>query len=94
MTIQMTRAPLAYAVCSFLWVISTFVGSPRALSADEGQVLRHAVFFKFKESSSESDVDKVVKAFAALPEKIDSISSLKSNPMAATGIAEIRILTT
>lgn len=73
MTIQMTRAPLAYAVCSFLWVISTFVGSPGTLSADEGQVLRHAVFFKFKESSSESDVDKVVEAFAALPKKIDSI---------------------
>ncbi|MDM4016191.1 Dabb family protein [Roseiconus lacunae] len=36
-------------------------------------LLRHAVFFSFKDSSSEADVQKVVDAFAALPSKIDSI---------------------
>ncbi len=40
---------------------------------DKDRVLRHAVFFKFKESSSDADVAKVVKAFEALPSKIDSI---------------------
>lgn len=39
----------------------------------EGQVLRHAVFFSFKDSSSAEDVDGVVNAFKALPEKIDAI---------------------
>ncbi len=42
-------------------------------SGHEGQVLRHAVFFAFKESSTEEDIQGVVDAFAALPEKIDSI---------------------
>jgi Stress responsive A/B Barrel Domain len=37
------------------------------------KVLRHAVFFKFKEGTSADDVGKVVSAFDALPKKIDSI---------------------
>lgn len=40
-------------------------------------MLRHAVFFKFKESSSKEDIQKVVDAFAALPEKIDAISDFQ-----------------
>ncbi|MCC9599977.1 Dabb family protein [Stieleria sp. JC731] len=36
-------------------------------------LLRHAVFFSFKDSSSKEDVQKVVDTFAALPDKIDSI---------------------
>ncbi|MEZ6061748.1 MAG: Dabb family protein [Planctomycetaceae bacterium] len=38
-----------------------------------GQVLRHAVFFSFKDESSEEDVQSVVNAFRELPSKIDSI---------------------
>lgn len=38
-----------------------------------GQLLRHAVFFKFKESVTEEQIDEVVRAFAALPKKIDAI---------------------
>ncbi|MEP3480735.1 MAG: Dabb family protein [Fuerstiella sp.] len=37
------------------------------------QVLRHAVFFSFKEESSEADIQGVAEAFEALPSKIDSI---------------------
>ena len=37
------------------------------------QVLRHAVFFSFKETSSEADITGVVDAFRALPGKINSI---------------------
>lgn len=37
------------------------------------QVLRHAVFFSFKEDSSEEDVAAVADAFAALPSKIEEI---------------------
>lgn len=41
--------------------------------ADE-KMLRHAVFFKFKDGSSDDDVEKVVAAFDALPKKINSIT--------------------
>ena len=41
--------------------------------APTGKVLRHAVFFSFKEESSEADVQGVVDAFRALPGKIDAI---------------------
>jgi hypothetical protein len=37
------------------------------------KVLRHAVFFKFKDGTSDEDIKKVVDAFDALPKKIDSI---------------------
>ena len=42
------------------------------------RVLRHAVFFSFKESSTASDVQGVVDAFAALPQKIDSIKDFQA----------------
>jgi hypothetical protein len=37
------------------------------------KVLRHAVFFKFKDGTSDADAEKVVAAFDALPKKIDTI---------------------
>jgi Stress responsive A/B Barrel Domain len=37
------------------------------------KVLRHAVFFKFKDEASADEVAKVIAAFDALPKKIDSI---------------------
>jgi hypothetical protein len=45
---------------------------PETLDQGTG-MLRHAVFFSFKESSSDEDVQGVVDEFAALPDKIDSI---------------------
>jgi hypothetical protein len=39
----------------------------------EGRVLRHAVFFKFKDSSTDEQVRDVVDAFRVLPSKIDTI---------------------
>jgi hypothetical protein len=47
-------------------------------SQDEGKVLRHAVFFQFKDSASEEDVSRVVDAFAALPAKIDAIAEYQA----------------
>jgi len=40
---------------------------------ESDKVLRHAVFFKFKDDASDADVEKVVAAFDALPKKIDTI---------------------
>jgi Stress responsive A/B Barrel Domain len=44
---------------------------------DEKKVLRHAVFFKFKDSSSKEDVDRVVDAFRALPAKIKEVREMQ-----------------
>jgi Stress responsive A/B Barrel Domain len=44
---------------------------------DDKKVLRHAVFFKFKDSSSKEDVDRVVDAFRALPAKIKEIREMQ-----------------
>jgi hypothetical protein len=60
---------------------STCLGQPSVDQADATQsnsnesdkVLRHAVFFKFKPSSTEQDVDRIVEAFRALPSKINDI---------------------
>ncbi len=48
-------------------------GASISISPDEYRRLRHTVFFRFKESSSKEDVDKVVDAFQQLPEKIEEI---------------------
>lgn len=45
----------------------------QAMPQPPGTVLRHAVFFKFKEASSEAQIQEVVDAFRALPQKIDAI---------------------
>jgi len=39
--------------------------------------LRHVVMFKFKESSTLADIQKVENAFAALPSKISAISDFE-----------------
>ena len=46
--------------------------------SQEGRVLRHAVFFSFKESATAEQIQEVVDAFRASPGKIDSIIDLKS----------------
>jgi hypothetical protein len=47
--------------------------SSAAETKEPEKVLRHAVFFKFKDGTSKEDVQKVVDAFDALPKKIDTI---------------------
>ncbi|WP_442505745.1 Dabb family protein [Novipirellula sp. SH528] len=52
---------------------TTSPSSDASESTKESRVLRHAVFFSFKETSSPEDIDSVAKAFEQLPSKIDSI---------------------
>ena len=40
-------------------------------------MLRHVVMFKFKETSTEADVARIVKAFGALPERIKEIKGFE-----------------
>lgn len=47
------------------------------VTAIEGKVLRHAVFFSFKDTSSAEDIQGVVDAFVALPEKIKEITDFQ-----------------
>jgi hypothetical protein len=56
--------------------VATVSAVSRAEDAkDQEKVLRHAVFFKFKDDTSAKDVGKVVAAFDGLPKKIDSIAN-------------------
>ncbi len=67
----------------FLFVFATFmvafcltvpVLGQDSKEPDVGEkVLRHSVFFSFKEDASESDIDSVVDAFSALEESVPSI---------------------
>ena len=49
---------------------------PATTSAD-GRVLRHVVLFKFKDSSTPADVERIVAAFRGLPAKIDAIKGFE-----------------
>ena len=63
--------------CCVVSVVSASIVC-RAEDAKEEKVLRHAVFFKFKDDASAKDVDKVVAAFDALPKKIDAIKDYQA----------------
>lgn len=47
--------------------------TPTFEPAPAGKVLRHAVFFSFKESSTKEDIQRIVAAFRDLPSKIPEI---------------------
>jgi hypothetical protein len=49
-------------------------------SKNANQVLRHAVFFKFKATSSTEDVRQIVDAFRALPTKMNQIAEMEWGP--------------
>lgn len=59
----------------FLGVFSmtTMVQAEDKAADDSARKLRHVVIFKFKESAKAEDIEKVEKAFAALPKKIPVI---------------------
>lgn len=44
---------------------------------EKGGLLRHVVMFGFKDSSSDAEIQKVVDAFAALPQKIPQIADFE-----------------
>jgi hypothetical protein len=48
-------------------------GAHDAQGADQGRVLRHMVLYKFKDGLPQAQIDEVVAAFSALPQKIDTI---------------------
>ena len=74
---------------SFIFLLVTMVMTSIASIADEpssddgdaATVVRHLVFFDFKDNSSDTDIQSVVKAFDALPSKIDVIKHYASGPV-------------
>lgn len=61
-------------------VITSLPGAKQSAMADDKpaateRLLRHVVLFKFKDSSSDAEVQKVVDAFGELKEKISEIHS-------------------
>ncbi|WP_337042946.1 Dabb family protein [Emticicia sp. 17c] len=61
---------LAIALLSFTYMAN-------AQKKEPAKVLRHAVLFKFKDSSTPEDIKKVEDAFRALPGQIKEISGFE-----------------
>ena len=62
-----------------LMAIIAFGLAPQTMEAKEKKngVLRHVVCFKFKDTARASEVNAVVKAFAALEKKITAIKGFE-----------------
>ena len=61
-----------------LLLTATLIGcKPSAHTEGSNKQLRHVVLFKFKDSTSTSDIQKVEAAFRALPSKIKEIKSFE-----------------
>ena len=61
----------------FLFFLLTFAIPIAAFSQRNNKELRHVVLFKFKDSSSASDIAGVENAFRALPSKIKTIKKFE-----------------
>ena len=46
-------------------------------NVEDAKMLRHVVIFKFKDSSSEADIKKVVDAFRELPSKVPAVAEFE-----------------
>ena len=64
---------------TFFVFLLLLAGAPalHAQKQTEQKMLRHVVWFKFKESSSAADVKKVEDAFRTLPQKIKEIKAFE-----------------
>jgi heme-degrading monooxygenase HmoA len=58
--------------------LCTLAASTPSIAEESKPVLRHIVVFKFKETASEAEVKEIVEAFAALEDKIDTISGYEA----------------
>lgn len=57
---------------------SMFIGRSASVAQDtQNKPLRHVVLFKFKDSASKADVEKLVDEFRALPKKIPVIADFE-----------------
>jgi hypothetical protein len=64
-----------FLFASMLMTASSTIAS--AQTGGEQKVLRHVVMFKFKETSSKADIEKIEKAFAGLSKTIPLIKAFE-----------------
>jgi hypothetical protein len=62
-----------------LFILLTIIGlvMAQAQTANAQKMLRHVVLFKFKEGTSQADIDKIVAGFKELPKKIHTIKGFE-----------------
>lgn len=65
---------LAIALVAGLWVVER---NTTVAQESKGALLRHVVLFKFKDSASKEQVDKIVAEFKNLPKKIPGIAEFE-----------------
>jgi hypothetical protein len=61
----------------FLALLSSNAIMLTAQNTPQSKSLRHVVLFKFKDSSTKQDVDKVIAAFESLPKQISQIKAFE-----------------
>jgi hypothetical protein len=70
--------PLTILTCSLIAVASISIrGTGAEEKKESATMLRHVVLFKFKESSSEADIQKILSEFELLPKKIPQIAGFE-----------------
>ena len=77
-------AVLLMSFASAIAAVGVAAAGHAAEAKKEEKVLRHAVFFKFKDDASPEAVAKVVTSFDALPKKIDSIKDYQAGTNIST----------
>jgi hypothetical protein len=65
-------ATVGFALCTLLFSVSFLIAQEK-----ENRMLRHVVLFKFKDSSSKEDVQKVVDAFRSLKTSIPQVADFE-----------------
>ena len=61
-------------------LLSTLLSNVSMSAAEEGQVLRHIVMYKFKPETTPAQIQEVIDAFAGLPKKVDTIIGYEAGP--------------
>lgn len=74
---MMTR--IATVVLGAFLAVAIAVGTQRTSAAADAKpgLLRHVVLFKFKDTSTPADVERIVAAFRGLPAKIKEIAGFE-----------------
>lgn len=65
-------ATIGFALCTLLFSVSFLIAQEK-----ESRMLRHVVLFKFKDTSSKEDVQKVVDAFRSLKTSIPQVAEFE-----------------
>jgi len=64
-------------ICLTFTIAAMTISYNAATAQNSDKTLRHVVMFKFKDTSSAADVQKVIEAFEALPSKISQIKAFE-----------------